>query len=58
MSKHFMRGALFTGSALWLVTFFGACNKSREDPNPSINFKTYTLYNASSGSNVAAGILE
>ena len=55
MSKHFRRSALFTGSALWLVTFLGACNKSREDPNPSINFKTYTLYNASSGSNVAAG---
>jgi hypothetical protein len=54
MSKYFLRDLLFTGLMLGMVVFV-SCSKSKDDPNPSINFKTYTLYNASAGSNVEAG---
>ena len=37
------------------VVLFTACKKDKEDPNPSINYSVYKLYNESSGAPVEAG---
>ena len=38
-----------------LIFFSGACKKDKKDPNPSINYKEYRLFNVSGGSSVDAG---
>lgn len=46
-----IRMILITG----LIFFSGACKKDKRDPNPSIQYKEYRLFNISGGSPVDAG---
>lgn len=46
---------LFTISLLLTISVLLSCKKDKNDPNPSVAFKEYRLYNSSSGSPVDAG---
>lgn len=47
--------ALLFSATFLMVNLFSACKKEKADENPSIGYKEYRLYNASSGSPVDAG---
>lgn len=50
-----LNSSMFFALTFVTVSLFVSCKKDKEDPNPSIAYKEYKLYNYSSGSALDAG---